>query len=318
MTQDCRFRVLLSGVSAVIDQEECKLAMCWGMLFRATQIMGPVISFIVRRLRQHRRIMTMRRAPFTARAPFNARLARCLLIIGLLGGCDSAPTDADEKRASEALTGKVEQLAGRLDSVEERLAALEVRHGTLSPAGATAEAEVTVSPVPAGAGQVGETIRFSAYPEGRVFPKYGMPNMIVETSAGRALTSASGAPATFEFADFEISERIDVLVQIRTGYWTDQQLVLLDGDTEIIAITMSNYDLRFGDHVKKRSRTGWKRGEQKNELRLTIAENRARLFVNDRFFGVQEVAFSRANKVRITGIKRDKDFVYAVSVRPLS
>lgn len=260
--------------------------------------------------------------------PLKATAAYCLLVIGLLGGCDTLETGGSDKRASEELSRKIDQLAARVDTVEERLASLEAQvaardrgfaRGSAGASGDKDESISTVStPVPESADQVGQTVLFSAYPEGRVFPKYGMPNMIVETSAGLALTSASGTPATLEFADFAISERIDVLVQIRTGYWTEQQLVLLDGDAEIIAITMSNYDLRFGDHVKKRSRTGWKRGEEKNELRLTIADNRARLFVNDRFFGVQEVAFSRANKLRITGIKRDKDFVYAVWVRPLS
>jgi hypothetical protein len=260
--------------------------------------------------------------------PLKATAAYCLLVTGLLGGCDTGQTGGSDKRASDELSRKLEQLGARVDTVEERLASLEAqtaardRGFTRGSAGAPGDKEGSMPAVASGApesgGQAGQTVLFSAYSVGRVFPEYGMPNMIVETSAGLALTSASGTPATLEFADFDISERIDVLVQIRTGYWTEQQLVLLDGDAEIIVITMSNYDLRFGEHVKKRSRTGWKRGEEKNELRLTIAENRARLFVNDRFFGVQEVAFSRANKLRITGIKRDKDFVYAVSVRPLS
>lgn len=221
----------------------------------------------------------------------------------------------DDQRLAHALS-QLEDFNRRLMALEEAMARLEGAQRPLPrsdrqlPGAAPADRRQ--------AAWKGQSADFSAAREGQIFPQYGSPNMIVETSAGRGLTSASNIPVDLVFTDFSVAERAEVMVSLRTGFWTDQQISLWDDDRKIIAVTLSNYDLRFGDHAKKRSSSGWKRGEESNQLRIVIEDNNAWLYVNKKFFGVQKVDFKKTNRLKITGIKRDQDFVYAISVQPLS
>jgi PAS domain-containing protein len=260
----------------------------------------------------------------------------------LFVACDEEARDQrGVQHQDRRTTESVEAVTARIDDLETRLAALEQRvteiaglrglstGGDLPRRGDRLRAAQTprhrssltgtqsreAAQQSAGPGQV---VDFTKASEGQVFPQYGSRNMVVETSAGLGLTSASREPVNLVFSDFSVAERIEVMVSLRTGFWTDQKIRLLNDDRAVIAVTLSNYDLSFGDHVKKRSITGWKRGEERNQLRIVIENSNAWLYVNDRFFGVQAIEFVKANRLEISGIKRDQDFVYSVSVQPLS
>ncbi len=245
----------------------------------------------------------------------------------------------EDPGATASLKAVAERMAGRIEELEIRLAALERRVTRLSRhnglpegnalprigSGLSVAEKAPPSPgakqPPASAQQAaghGQAVDFSNAVEGQIFPEYGPRNMIVKTSAGLGVTSASSAPVDLVFSDFSLAERIEVAVSLRTGFWTDQQIRLSNDDRLVIAVTLSNYDLKFGDHVKKRSTTGWKRGDERNQLRIVIDNNNAWLYINKRFFGVQAIESSKANRLEISGIKRDQDFVYSVSVRPSS
>jgi hypothetical protein len=264
----------------------------------------------------------------------------------LLSACgESTPGQRGEERQDLGTTASAEaireEIVARIKDLEIRLAALEGRVNQLaSLSGLPADdavpqeerrfpASTAARQTPAHAGgQPREAVKQSAGPgqvvdftnasEGQIFPQYGPRNMIVETSAGLALTSASSEPVNLVFSDFSLENRIEVTVGLRTGFWTGQQIRLLNDDRPVVAVTLTNYDLKFGDHVKKRSSTGWNRGEERNQLRIVIENNNAWLYVNKRFFGVQEIESAQANRLEITGIKRDEDFVYSVSVLSLS
>ncbi|MGF1616144.1 MAG: hypothetical protein ACFCVA_20140 [Gammaproteobacteria bacterium] len=242
------------------------------------------------------------------------------LLLAACGDSTSGPREAIEER--------LEDLETRMATLEQRVAELAgVPEGDALPVGDDSEAVTQVSQQPSdptqGRGmekpyQVGQSVDFTQASEGQIFPQYGARSMIVKTWAGLGLTSASPTPVDLVFSDFSLADRIEVLVSIRTGFWTGQQINLLDDDRGVIAVTLNRYDLKFGDHVKKRNVAGWKHGEEQNQLRIVIENNNARLFVNRRFFGVQEIELAKANRLEINGIKRDQDFVYSVSVQPLS
>lgn len=242
----------------------------------------------------------------------------------------------------ESVEASEERNAARIEDLEARVAALERKMTEIANLGSMGRevrsaresdrrvaAQVSrQSPATALGIQSGQAVKESTGPgqavdfthasEGQIFPQYGSRNMIVKTSAGLGLTSASREPVDLVFSDFSLAERMEVIVSLRTGFWTGQQIRLLNDDRPVVAVTLSNYDLKFGDHSKKRSTTGWKRGEERNQLRIMIEDNNAWLYVNKRFFGVQEIELATANRLEISGIKRDQDFVYAVSVQPLS
>ncbi|MFZ0255289.1 MAG: hypothetical protein WAN46_06540 [Gammaproteobacteria bacterium] len=273
----------------------------------------------------------------------SAVLALVWLLFAACG--ETTPGQRGAQRQDLQTTASVEAtgegIAARIEGLETRLAALERRVTQLGrlrglPTGAALfregnrlPAAQTARQAPAQAGsQAGEAVKQSAGPgqavdftnaaEGQIFPQYGSRNMIIKTSAGLALTSASQEPVNLVFSDFSLAGRIEVIVSLRTGFWTDQQIRLLNDDRPLIAVTLSNYDLKFGDYVKKRSTTGWKRGEERNQLRIVIDNDNAWLYINKQFFGVQEIEFAKANRLEISGIKRDQDFVYSISVQPLS
>ena len=268
------------------------------------------------------------------------------MVLLLFAGCgENTPAQRGAQRQDLTTTQSIEAtgegIAARIEDLETRLAALEGRVAELadlrSPstggilprqAGHLAPAQTAKQlSSPPGAdlpeamkqsAGLGEVVDFTSAAEGQIFPRYGARNMIVKTSAGLGLTSASIEPVNLVFSDFSLAERIEVIVSLRTGFWTDQQIRLLKDDHLVIAVTLSNYDLKFGDHIKKRSTTGWKRGEERNQLRIAIENNNAWLYINKQFFGVQEIELTEANRLEINGIKRDQDFVYSVSVQPLS
>nr|MBS0021384.1 hypothetical protein [Gammaproteobacteria bacterium] len=275
------------------------------------------------------------------------KIAVLSLVWLLLAACgETTPgqrgAQGQDPRASASAEATGAGIAGRIEDLETRVRALERRVTQLSrlrglptgnaalpqegdrppaaqtarqsPALAARQAQEVVKKSVGG----GQVVDFTKAPEGKIFPEYGSRNMIVKTWAGLALTSASNEPVNLVFSDFSLEERIEVIVSLRTGFWTEQQIRLLNDDRLVLAVTLSNYDLKFGDHVKKRSTTGWNRGEEPNQLRIVIENNNTWLYVNKRFFGVQEIEAAQVNRLEINGIKRDQDFVYAVSVRPLS
>lgn len=245
----------------------------------------------------------------------------------LLAACGDSPSGPG-KAIEEEIGARFENLETRMAALEQRIAELAGTHeGDALPVGDDSEALAQVTPQPSDPTQgrvmaksdpIGQSVDFTQASEGQVFPQYGARNMVVKTWAGLGLTSASPAPVDLVFSDFLLADRLEVLVSIRTGFWTGQQINLLDDDRSVIAVTLNRYDLKFGDHVKKRNVAGWKHGEERNQLRIVIENHNARLFVNRRFFGVQEIEFAKANRLEINGIKRDQDFVYSVSVQPLS
>ena len=266
------------------------------------------------------------------------KIAVLSLVWLLLAACgETTPgqrgAQGQDPRATASAEATGAGIAGRIEDLETRVRALERRVAKLSPlrglpTGNGLPQEGDRPPAAQTARQAqgavknsvgrGLVVDFTNAPEGKIFPEYGSRNMIVKTWAGLALTSASNEPVNLVFSDFSLEERIEVIVTLRTGFWTDQQIRLLNDDRLVLAVTLSNYDLKFGDHVKKRSTTGWNRGEEPNQLRIVIENNNTWLYVNKRFFGVQEIEVAQVNRLEINGIKRDQDFVYGVSVRPLS
>lgn len=234
--------------------------------------------------------------------------------------------------AEEQLAVRIQDLETRLVALERRVTQLVRRKGfpeddllprggrgpSVAETGRPSPKATHVSESAEQAAGLGQAVDFTNAQEGQIFPQYGARNMIVKTSAGLGLTSASSDPVDLVFSDFSLAEQIEVVVSLRTGFWMKQQIRLLNDSRPVITVTLRNYDLKFGDHVKKRSTTGWKRGEERNQLRIVIENNNAWLYINKRFFGVQEIESSKANRLEITGIKRDQDFVYSVSVRPPS
>ena len=148
-------------------------------------------------------------------------------------------------------------------------------------------------------------------------PELGAHNVVVETSAGRGLTSASRQPADMVLSDFAVSDPVEIILRLRTTFWSGQRIAFVDDNETILELILDNYDMRFGEYARKRSTTGWKRGEEQNEIKVTLDGKHARLFVNGKFFGLQDVKFRKINQIKILGLKRDMDFLYAVSVGPL-
>jgi hypothetical protein len=272
-----------------------------------------------------------------------------LLLITVAGVAEDLPHPIPANDpVAEKLNENLRYLLGRIEDLEDRLDALQRSVEVLDREAATRQfANGAHGPMPGKVGGTGtpdavadkpgeeigggfgrntplggvpskQTVVFSSYAEGQILPRYGSSNMIVETSEGLGLTSASRTPANLVFSDFFIPNGVEAIVDLRTGFWTGQEISLWDNDHKIISVTLKNYDLKFGDHAKKRSTVGWRRGEEKNRLKITLKGGYARLYVNGKFFGVQAVQYATVDKLNITGINRDQDFIYAVSVEPAS
>lgn len=272
-----------------------------------------------------------------------------LLLIAEAGAAEDLPPPIPATApAAEKLNENLRYLLGRIEDLEDRLDALQQSFEALGQGAATRQfangAHGSMSGKVGGTGTSdavadksgkeiggrsgrstslggvpsGQTVVFSSYAEGQTLPRYGSSNMIVETSEGLGLTSASSTPANLVFSDFLIANGAEAIVDLRTGFWTSQEISLWDNDHKIISVTLKNYDLKFGDHAKKRSTVGWRRGEEKNRLKITLEGGYARLYVNGKFFGVQAVQYATVDRLKITGITRDQDFIYAVSVEPAS
>jgi hypothetical protein len=166
---------------------------------------------------------------------------------------------------------------------------------------------------------------FSAYQASDIVKELGEHNMIVNTEKGVALTSSSSTPTMIVLQGFSYKDKIELQINLDFNGNFSQKIVLLDSEKDVISLKFErtvdysehNRLLSFGDHQKKLEYGGWKSGNDINNLKITIKDNRARFFLNDVFWGLQEITFDTIDKVTISGIKRDEDFIYSVSVTPL-
>ncbi|MCI5189102.1 MAG: hypothetical protein D3905_04720 [Candidatus Electrothrix sp. AS4_5] len=158
---------------------------------------------------------------------------------------------------------------------------------------------------------------FTAYELGDIVPKLGKHNMIVKTKQGKALTSASSLPATFILQGFSYKNMV-LEINLDLGR-IKHKISFLDKNKEVLFLKLTPYDAIFGDYTNdKVMRKAWKGGKEINNLKIKIQNNIARFYLNDIFSGLQEITFDTIDKITVAGIKREKDFIYSVSVKPLN
>ncbi|WPD24037.1 MAG: hypothetical protein SD837_05620 [Candidatus Electrothrix scaldis] len=166
---------------------------------------------------------------------------------------------------------------------------------------------------------------FAAYQAGNIVPELGKHNMIVNTKSGQALTSATSSQAMITLQGFSYKDRMELLINADFDKQFAVEITLWDRNNEIVSLKFSDTSrasegyqtLTFGDHNKKLNNGGWKSGDKTNDIKITIQDNLARFYLNDNFWGLQEVTFDTIDKVTVAGIKRDEDFIYSISVTPM-
>ncbi len=167
---------------------------------------------------------------------------------------------------------------------------------------------------------------FSSYKQGDIIPEIGENNMIVKAPEGLALTSSSGSATTVVLQGFSFSDDLELKVNMDINGPFTHNIILWDDDREIISVQFKGKYraadeerniTTFGDHSKKLETVPWKDYARANDVKITISDNLARLFINGIFFGLQEVDNVNINKVSLTGIRRDTDFLYSISIGSL-
>ena len=158
---------------------------------------------------------------------------------------------------------------------------------------------------------------FAAYQAGDIVPELGTHNMIVNTKQGQALTSATSSPTLIALQGFSFKDKIELKLDLDLTEF-NHLISLLDRNKEVISLKFKDTDIAFGNHKRKWGNDGnWKGGKAVNNLKITIQDNIARFYLNDNFWGLQEVTFDTIDKVTVAGIKRDEDFIYSISVTPM-
>lgn len=169
---------------------------------------------------------------------------------------------------------------------------------------------------------------FAAYQAGDIVPELGKHNMIVNTGNGLALTSASSSSAIIALQGFSYRDNIELQLNMDLNGDRDgrlaHEIILWDRSRQTISLKIEGdhyYEqlssLIFGDHKKKLENGGWKKDYTINNFKITIQDNLARFYLNDIFWGLQQVTFDTIDKITVAGIKRDQDFVYSISVTPM-
>lgn len=77
------------------------------------------------------------------------------------------------------------------------------------------------------------------------------------------------------------------------------------------------YTLIFGDYTKSSKELDYKGDDFPNEFKIAISDGIARFYLNNSFVALQNVDVDTIDKASVSGIKRDKDFIYSISVTPM-
>ncbi len=150
-----------------------------------------------------------------------------------------------------------------------------------------------------------------------ILADFGEGNMIVENSRGIALTSAFSKPTTFVLKGFSISKAVEFKVNLDLGGFANK-ITLWNDNSEILSVKFQNSQITFGDYTRGYREAGWQGGDAPNDVKVTIdANNIAKLFINDNFFGIQKASCTVCNKLTVEGIKRNEDYLYEISVNSL-
>lgn len=142
------------------------------------------------------------------------------------------------------------------------------------------------------------------------------------------MTSATSSPAMIALEGLSYRDKMELQLNVDFNGKLTQEIILRDRNKEVISLKFGgegdnwysedNNSLTFGDHKKEIRYGGWRKSKPAtNALKVTIQDNLARFYLNDNFWGLQEVTFDTIDKVTVSGIKRDEDFIYSISVTPM-
>ncbi|MCI5194561.1 MAG: hypothetical protein D3915_15840 [Candidatus Electrothrix sp. AU1_5] len=154
----------------------------------------------------------------------------------------------------------------------------------------------------------------AVYKAGDIAPQLGEHNMIINTKNGLGLTSSTKFPTMITLEGFSYRDKMELKLDLDLAKF-NHVLSLSDRNREVIALKFKDSTIFFGDYKEKYDWAGWKSAI--NNLKITIQGNLARLYLNDKFLRLEEVTFDTIDKVTMSGIKRDKDFIYSISVTPM-
>lgn len=136
-------------------------------------------------------------------------------------------------------------------------------------------------------------------------------NLMVNQLDGRKYLTGFVQNGKFEIANLNLKENFEISFD---ADWSDfTSIFKLESDNkEEIEINFEGDNIIFGNTDEHFSNTSWKGGNNTNEIRLSVAGDTAKVFINGEFFGTTLVNPNTIyTKLVINGLKTD-DYLFSV------
>lgn len=158
---------------------------------------------------------------------------------------------------------------------------------------------------------------FAKYKEWDIVPEFGKENVIVKTKRGLALSSAnqndsSAKPILATIQGFSFTAPFEIVMRIKLSCFLGEKYISLfdEDDQNSIRINFKDGNVIFGSTDRYRGDFN-----APDVFKIVVLNGVVQFFINDEFWGSQEISFDSIAKIAIT--MKNVDYLYSFSIKPI-